>query len=38
MGILYLLSVGCLGVGALVDLIMIASGSFTDEQGRRLEG
>ena len=37
-GVLYLLTVGCLGVGALVDLIMIAAGSFTDVQGDALEG
>ena len=37
-GVLYLLPVGCLGVGALVDLIMIAAGSFTDVQGDALEG
>jgi TM2 domain len=32
-GILWLLTVGLLGIGALVDLIMIAAGSFRDSNG-----
>ena len=33
-GILWLLTVGILGIGALVDLIMIIMGSFADKYGR----
>jgi len=32
-GILWLLTGGCLGIGALVDIILIATESFTDEFG-----
>ena len=32
-GILWLFTGGILGIGALVDLILIACGSFTDESG-----
>ena len=33
-GILWLLTGGCLGIGALVDIIMIATENFTDENNR----
>jgi TM2 domain len=32
-GILWLLTLGCLGIGALIDLIMIAAGTFKDGNG-----
>ncbi len=36
-GILWLLTGGILGVGALIDFIMICVGSFKDKKGKRLE-
>lgn len=33
-GILYLLTGGFLGIGVIIDIIMIAVGSFTDKSGR----
>ncbi len=33
-GILWLLTGGCLGIGALVDIIMVATENFTDDQNR----
>jgi len=35
-GILWLLTLGILGIGALVDLIMIIVGSFKDKEGKVL--
>ena len=36
-GILWLVTLGLLGIGVLVDLIMIIVGSFTDKQGKALQ-
>ena len=36
MGVLYLLTVGLCGIGQLVDIIMIATGSFKDGNGQPL--
>ncbi len=35
-GILYLFTFGLLGIGVLVDLIMIVMGSFTDSNGKKM--
>ena len=36
-GILWLLTAGCFGIGALIDLIMIACGKMEDADGRLIE-
>lgn len=36
-GILMLLTLGGLGIWALIDIIMIAVGSFTDKEGRLIK-
>ena len=36
-GIVWLLTIGVVGIGALVDFIMIIVGSFKDKQGKKVE-
>jgi TM2 domain-containing membrane protein YozV len=35
-GILYLFTFGFLGIGTLIDLIMIVTGNFTDKDGNKI--
>ena len=35
-GILWILTLGCLGIGVLVDFIMILCGAFTDKEGNKI--
>ena len=36
-GIVWLLTLGCFGIGVLVDFIMILVGKFTDKDGKVIE-
>lgn len=36
-GIIWLLTLGCLGIGTLIDFIMILCGKFTDKEGKLIE-
>ena len=36
-GILWLLTCGCFGIGALIDLIMIVCGNFKDSDGKLIK-
>ena len=35
-GVLWILTLGCFGIGALVDFIMILCGAFTDKDGNKI--
>lgn len=35
-GVLWLLTGGCFGIGALVDFIMLLCGTFTDKDGNKI--
>ena len=35
-GVLWLLTGGCFGIGALVDFIMILCGAFKDKEGKKV--
>ena len=35
-GVLWLLTGGCLGIGVLVDFIMLLCGTFTDKEGNKI--
>lgn len=35
-GIIWLLTCGCFGIGYIVDIVMIATGKFTDKAGNAL--